>query len=211
MKNLNIFNELGKVKIIPVVVLEKVSVAEKLGEILMRCELPCAEVTFRTDATVEILKTLRKKFPSMLLGAGTVLSNEKAEQAFDAGASFAVSPGFDTKLVEFCLKKNFPIIPGVATASEIQTALSMGLTVLKFFPAAALGGVKMLKALSAPFKQARFVPTGGITKENIVDFLALPSVLACGGTWLVKKDLLEQEKFDDVEKLIKEAVFSIQK
>lgn len=209
MKTLDIFNELGKLKLIPVVVLEKVSVAEKLGEILVQNGLPCAEVTFRTDATLEILKTLRKKFPSMLLGAGTVLSIEKAEQAFDAGASFAVSPGFDTKLVEFCMKKNFPIIPGVATASEIQTALSMGLTVLKFFPATDLGGVKMLKALSAPFKQARFVPTGGITKDNITEFLALPSVIACGGTWLVKKDLLEQEKFDEVEKLIKEAVRSI--
>ena len=193
----NLFQSIEKLKIVPVVVLEKMAIAKKLGEALLRNGLPCAEVTFRTEAAAEILKSLRKNFPSMLLGAGTVLSIEKAKCAFDAGASFIVSPGFDPKLVEFCLAKNLPIIPGVATASEIQVALSMGIKVLKFFPAAELGGV---------FKDARFLPTGGITKENILEFLAVPSVIACGGTWLVKKELLEASNFDAIDSLISEAV-----
>jgi 2-dehydro-3-deoxyphosphogluconate aldolase/4-hydroxy-2-oxoglutarate aldolase len=202
----NLFQSIEKLKIVPVVVLEKMAIAKKLGEALLRNGLPCAEVTFRTEAAAEILKSLRKNFPSMLLGAGTVLSIEKAKCAFDAGASFIVSPGFDPKLVEFCLAKNLLIIPGVATASEIQVALSMGIKVLKFFPATELGGVKMIKALSAPFKDARFLPTGGITKENILEFLAVPSVIACGGTWLVKKELLEASNFDAIDSLISEAV-----
>lgn len=202
----NIFKQLANLKIIPVVALEKVNASNALAKILIKNNLPCAEITFRTEATLSILENLKLKFPEMLLGAGTVLSIDDAKRAVDAGASFIVSPGFDPKLVEFCLKENYPVVPGVATASEIQVAYSLGLTVLKFFPATQLGGVKMIKALSAPFKNIKFIPTGGINKENINEFLACDAVLACGGTWLVKKDLLETEQFDKVDELVAEAV-----
>lgn len=207
MKNhIEIFEKIGKLKIVPVVVLEKADAAKSLGEILVNNNLPCAEVTFRTSATVKILNTLRKNFPSMLLGAGTVLTSEDANKAMDAGASFIVSPGFDPKLVEYCLNKNYPVVPGVATASEIQVARSMGLKVLKFFPASNLGGITMIKTLSAPFRDIQFLPTGGINKDNILEFLALESVIACGGTWLVKKSFLENSEFEKIEKLVSEAV-----
>lgn len=203
---MEIFEYLSRLKLIPVVVLERVDLCERLGAILMQDNLPCAEITFRTEQTADILHRLSTKFPKMLLAAGTVLTASNAQKAIDNGASFVVCPGFDPKLVEFCLKKNIPIIPGVATASEIQVAMSMGLTVLKFFPAADLGGAKMIKALSAPFKTAHFVPTGGITKDNIAEFLKVPSVLACGGTWMVKKDLIEACRFEEIDSLVAEAV-----
>ena len=206
VKEKNIFDTLKDIKIIPVVALEDTSSAPPLGEILINNHLPCAEITFRTEAAVKIIETLKKQFPEMLIGAGTVLHIDQAKRAADAGASFFVSPGFDPKLVEFCLMHEYPVIPGVATASEIQVAYATGLRVLKFFPATLLGGVKMIKALTAPFQKLRFVPTGGISKENIREFLACDSVLACGGTWLVKKDLLEHKNFDAVNELVAEAV-----
>lgn len=206
MKGVDIFDTLGAYKIIPVVVLEKIESAQKLGDILIKHNLACAEITFRTEEAEDIISSLHTNFPQILVGAGTVLSIEQAKRAVGAGASFLVSPGFDKTLVEYCLQNDCPIIPGVATASEIQTAYSMGLHVLKFFPATLLGGVEMIKALSAPFKKVRFVPTGGITKENISEFLNCKSVLACGGTWLVKKSLLDNEQFDTIDELVREAV-----
>lgn len=206
MQDKKIFERLKALKIIPVVSLENVGVAKELGEILIKNNLPCAEITFRTDATIKIIEKLRLHFPNLLLLAGTVLNADNAMRAVDAGASLVVSPGLDPKLVEFCLKKNIPCMPGVASASEIQVAYSLGLSVLKFFPAVELGGIKMLNALSAPFKNLNFVPTGGINKENILDFLSCNAVLACGGTWLVKKELLESENYEAVDRLISETV-----
>lgn len=210
MENMRIVKKISELKIIPVLVLNNKEAAKPLADVLIQENLPCAEVTFRTEQTIDIISQLKKTAPSLLVGAGTVLTCEQAQRAVDAGAEFVVSPGFEKTLIEYCIKNNIFIIPGVATASEIQGALSLGLSVLKFFPAVELGGPKMIQALSAPFKTVRFVPTGGIKKENIMDFLALPSVLACGGSWLVKKDLVENLQFEAIATLVREAVSLVQ-
>ncbi|MBQ7613205.1 MAG: bifunctional 4-hydroxy-2-oxoglutarate aldolase/2-dehydro-3-deoxy-phosphogluconate aldolase [Spirochaetaceae bacterium] len=210
MENKRIVKKISELKIIPVLVLNNKEAAKPLADVLIQENLPCAEVTFRTEQTIDIISQLKKTAPSLLVGAGTVLTCEQAQRAVDAGAEFVVSPGFEKTLIEYCIKNNIFIIPGVATASEIQGALSLGLSVLKFFPAVELGGPKMIQALSAPFKTVRFVPTGGIKKENIMDFLALPSVLACGGSWLVKKDLVENLQFEAIAALVREAVSLVQ-
>lgn len=210
MENMRIVKKISELKIIPVLVLNNKEAAKPLADVLIQENLPCAEVTFRTEQTIDIISQLKKTAPSLLVGAGTVLTCEQAQRAVDAGAEFVVSPGFEKTLIEYCIKNNIFIIPGVATASEIQGALSVGLSVLKFFPAVELGGPKMIQALSAPFKTVSFVPTGGIKKENIMDFLALPSVLACGGSWLVKKDLVENLQFEAIAALVREAVSLVQ-
>ena len=210
MENKRIVKKISELKIIPVLVLNNKEAAKPLADVLIQENLPCAEVTFRTEQTIDIISQLKKTAPSLLVGAGTVLTCEQAQRAVDAGAEFVVSPGFEKTLIEYCIKNNIFIIPGVATASEIQGALSLGLSVLKFFPAVELGGPKMIQALSAPFKTVSFVPTGGIKKENIMDFLALPSVLACGGSWLVKKDLVENLQFEAIAALVREAVSLVQ-
>ena len=207
---MRIVKKISELKIIPVLVLNNKEAAKPLADVLIQENLPCAEVTFRTEQTIDIISQLKKTAPSLLVGAGTVLTCEQAQRAVDAGAEFVVSPGFEKTLIEYCIKNNIFIIPGVATASEIQGALSVGLSVLKFFPAVELGGPKMIQALSAPFKTVSFVPTGGIKKENIMDFLALPSVLACGGSWLVKKDLVENLQFEAIAALVREAVSLVQ-
>lgn len=210
MENMRIVKKISELKIIPVLVLNNKEAAKPLADVLIQENLPCAEVTFRTEQTIDIISQLKKTAPSLLVGAGTVLTCEQAQRAVDSGAEFVVSPGFEKTLIEYCIKNNIFIIPGVATASEIQGALSLGLSVLKFFPAVELGGPKMIQALSAPFKTVSFVPTGGIKKENIMDFLALPSVLACGGSWLVKKDLVENLQFEAIAALVREAVSLVQ-
>ena len=197
--------KIGETGIIPVVVLNRVADAEPLAESLIKGGLPCAEVTFRTDAAEESIRAIAKKFPDMFVGAGTVLTTEQADRAVDAGAKFIVSPGLNPKVVEHCLKKNYPITPGIMTPSELEIALGFGLDVVKFFPAENAGGLKMIKAISAPYTMMKFMPTGGINTTNVRDYLACDKILACGGSWMVKGDLINAGDFAKIEELTKEA------
>ncbi|MBR4005537.1 MAG: bifunctional 4-hydroxy-2-oxoglutarate aldolase/2-dehydro-3-deoxy-phosphogluconate aldolase [Treponema sp.] len=197
--------KIGETGIIPVVVLNRASDAEPLAESLIKGGLPCAEVTFRTDAAEESIRAIAKKFPDMFVGAGTVLTVEQADRAVDAGAKFIVSPGLNPKVVEHCLKKNYPITPGIMTPSELEIALGFGLDVVKFFPAENAGGLKMIKAISAPYTMMKFMPTGGINTTNVRDYLACDKILACGGSWMVKGDLINAGDFARIEELTKEA------
>ena len=197
--------QIGQTGIIPVVVLNKVSDAEPLAQALIAGGLPCAEVTFRTDAAEESIRAISKKFPQMFVGAGTVLSIEQVDRAIDAGAKFIVSPGLNPKVVDYCVKKGYPIAPGIMTPSELEAALGFGLDVVKFFPAENAGGLKMIKAMSAPYTMMKFMPTGGINATNVRDYLACDKILACGGSWIVKGDLINAGNFAEIEKLTREA------
>ncbi len=192
--------------IIPVVTIPKLEHALPLAESLLEGGLPCAEVTFRTAAAVESMMEIRARFPEIFLGAGTVLTTEQAETAINAGAQFIVSPGTNPAVVDYCLSKDVTIFPGVCTPTEIEIALARGVDVLKFFPAEAMGGVGFLKAICAPYRQVRFIPTGGIDQNNLGQYLALSEVVACGGSWMVKPELLNAGDFDRVRQLVKEAV-----
>ncbi len=197
--------QIGATGIVPVVVLNKVSDAEPLAEALIKGGLPCAEVTFRTDAAEESIRTIAKKFPDMFVGAGTVLTTEQVDRAIGAGAKFIVSPGLNPKVVEYCIKKGYPVTPGIMTPTELEVALGFGLDVVKFFPAENAGGLKMIKAMSAPYTMMKFMPTGGINATNVRDYLACDKILACGGSWMVKGDLINAGDFAQIEKLTREA------
>jgi len=193
--------KLNVMGVIPVVSIPSPEDAPRLGEALLEGGLPCAEITFRTSAAAEAIRNLVQAYPEMLVGAGTVLSIGQAETAVDAGAKFIVSPGFDQKIVTWCIEKGVAVTPGIATPTEINMALEHNLKVLKFFPAEAFGGVKTLKAISAPFREVKFIPAGGINQENLADYLRLPTVIACGGSWLVKRRLIEEGKFKEITNL----------
>ncbi|MBR3639069.1 MAG: bifunctional 4-hydroxy-2-oxoglutarate aldolase/2-dehydro-3-deoxy-phosphogluconate aldolase [Clostridia bacterium] len=197
--------------IVPVVTINKVTDAERLGEALIQGGLPCAEITFRTDAAEESIKSLSTRFPNMTVAAGTVLSSEQAEKAMAAGAKLIVSPGFNPSVAEYCLKRGYPIVPGIVTPSEIELALTYGLNYLKFFPAEAAGGIKMIKAVSAPYSDVRFMPTGGINTDNLGVYLSFEKVFACGGSWMVKENLISEGKFDEIKRLTEEAVSIVNK
>ena len=197
--------QIGKTGIVPVVVLNNASDAEPLAEALINGGLPCAEVTFRTEAAEDSIMLMSKKFPEMFVGAGTVLTTEQVDRAIGAGAKFIVSPGFNPKVVEYCLKNNYPITPGIMTPTELEMALGFGLDVVKFFPAENAGGLKMIKAMSAPYTMMKFMPTGGINATNVGDYLACDKILACGGSWMVKGDLIKGGNFAEIEKLTAEA------
>ncbi len=201
----DILKQIGNTGIVPVVVLNKVSDAVPLADALIKGGLPCAEVTFRTDAAEGAIKEISKKFPQMFVGAGTVLTTEQVDRAIGAGAKFIVSPGFNPKVVEYCLKNNYPICPGIMTPTELEMALGFGLDVVKFFPAENAGGLKMIKAMSAPYTMMKFMPTGGINATNVRDYLACDKILACGGSWMVKGDLISAGNFAEIEKLTREA------
>ena len=203
MKTLN--EQLANIKIIPVIALNKVEDAIPLGRALVENGMPCAEITFRTECAVAAIRAMRNEFPEMLIGAGTVLTNEQVDQAIDAGVDFIVSPGFNPRTVQYCLDKNIPIIPGVNNPSLVEQAMEMGLRTLKFFPAEASGGINMLKALTAVYP-VKFMPTGGVSLKNVDSYLSISSVLACGGTWMVPTDLIDQGKWDELGALIHEAI-----
>lgn len=197
--------QIGATGIVPVVVFNKVADAQPLAEALIKGGLPCAEVTFRTDAAEESIRAISKKFPDMFVGAGTVLTTEQVDRAIGAGAKFIVSPGLNPKVVEYCIKKGYPITPGIMTPTELEAALGFGLDVVKFFPAENAGGLKMIKAMSAPYTMMKFMPTGGINATNVRDYLACDKILACGGSWMVKGDLINAGNFAEIERLTKEA------
>ncbi|NRF60658.1 bifunctional 4-hydroxy-2-oxoglutarate aldolase/2-dehydro-3-deoxy-phosphogluconate aldolase [Vibrio coralliilyticus] len=204
---MSLINEqLKKLKVIPVIAIEDAKDIVPLGKVLVDNGLPAAEITFRSDAAIEAIRLLRESQPEMLIGAGTVLNREQAIAAKEAGATFIVSPGFNPNTVKACQEIGIDIIPGVNNPSTIEAALEMGLTTLKFFPAEASGGVNMVKALLAPYSDVSLMPTGGINTNNIQDYLSIPRVLACGGTWMVDKKLVEEKNWDELARLTREAV-----
>ena len=196
------FSEVG---IIPVVVLNDAKDAEPLGQALMEGGLPAAEVTFRTDAAEESIRIMAEKFPDMLVGAGTVLTIDQAERAVAAGAKFIVSPGFDPEIVQFCLDRDIPVCPGVQTPSEVIQAYKFGLDHVKFFPAENAGGLAMIKAVGAAFPNMKFMPTGGISASNVTEYLENSKIFCCGGSWMVKGDMIKAGEFDKIKEKVAEA------
>ena len=193
---------LKEIKIVPVIAINSADQALPLAKVLMENGLPCAEVTFRTEAAVESIRLMREAYPDMLIGAGTVLTAAQVDQAIDAGVDFVVSPGFNPTTVKYCQQRNMPIIPGVNNPSLVEQAMEMGLKTLKFFPAEPSGGISMLKALTEVYPVS-FMPTGGVSPSNVNDYLAIKSVVACGGTWMVPTDLMDNGDWDSIAELIK--------
>ena len=201
----NVIDRIRDVGVVPVVVIENADDAVSLADALIRGGLPCAEVTFRTDAAEAAIRAMRAAFPDMLIGAGTVLSTEQADRAAAAGAQFIVSPGLNPEVVKHCQKAGLAVVPGVMTPTEIEAALGLGVTTVKFFPAEAAGGLRMIKALAAPYGRVSFLPTGGISAENVGAYLAYDRVLACGGSWMVKKALIAEGRFEEIRDMAAEA------
>lgn len=199
---------LEALKVIPVIALQDAKLAAPLARVLVENGLPAAEVTFRTPAAAEAIRQMRAAYPDLLIGAGTVLNREQVDAAIDAGADFIVSPGFNPTTVQYCLDKGVAIIPGVNNPSLVEQAMEMGLRQLKFFPAEQSGGIAMLKALGAVYP-VRFMPTGGVTPANLQDYLALDSVIACGGTWMVPTNLINEGRWNDLAQLVKNTVAAI--
>ena len=200
-----IFEQFSKIGIIPVVVLDDAKDAKALGGALCEGGLPCAEVTFRTAAAEEAIRIMSSEYPDMLVGAGTVLTTEQVDRAVAAGAKFIVSPGLNPKVVKYCQEKNIPITPGIQTPTEIEAALELGLKTVKFFPAEPAGGLKMIKAIAAPYVDVTFMPTGGISASNVREYLGYNRIIACGGSWMVKKDLIAAGEFEKIKEMVREA------
>lgn len=204
-----ILKKIEKIGIVPVVKLDDETKAVPLAKALIKGGLPVAEVTFRTSAAAGAIKSITAECPEMLVGAGTVLTIDQVDRAVAAGAKFIVTPGFNPRIVSYCIDKNIPITPGCPTSSDIEQALEFGLDVLKFFPAENLGGIKMIKALAAPYTTVKFMPTGGVNTENLNSYLSSDKILACGGSWMVKADLINSGKFDEIEKITHDAVMKM--
>ena len=201
-----VIEKLGKIGIIPVVAIDDAETAGPLGQALLEGGLPCAEITFRTAAAADAIHKMSATLPDILVGAGTVLTVEQADQAAVAGAKFIVTPGFDAEVVDWCLANDLPITPGVMTPTDINQAIAKGLNILKFFPAEVAGGVKALKAIGGPYVGLKFIPTGGISADNLANYLSLPMVYACGGSFMVKKQLIADGQFDTITQLAQTAV-----
>ena len=191
--------------VVPVVVLDDADDAAPLAEALIKGGLPCAEVTFRTEAAEESIRIMSEKYPDMLVGAGTVLTTEQVDRAVAAGAKFIVSPGFDPEIVDYCMQKNIPVFPGCVSPSEVAQAVKRGLKVVKFFPAEQAGGLAMLKAMAAPYTMLKFMPTGGINTKNLKEYLGFSKILCCGGSWMVKGDMIKNKEFDKITEMTREA------
>lgn len=198
--------KLGKFGVVPVVVLDNASDAAPLAKALCDGGLACAEVTFRTDAAEEAIRIMTSMYPEMLVGAGTVLTKEQVDRAVAAGAAFIVTPGLDPEIVRYCMEKDVPVAPGIVTPSELAKAYSLGLRLVKFFPAELSGGLPMIKALAAPYNMMQFMPTGGISAATLCDYLRCEKIFACGGSWMVKDSLIKAGDFDRITELTKEAV-----
>ncbi|MBM9433645.1 bifunctional 4-hydroxy-2-oxoglutarate aldolase/2-dehydro-3-deoxy-phosphogluconate aldolase [Flaviflexus equikiangi] len=202
---MNVEERVARVKLVPVVVIEDAARAEGLAEAMVAGGLPVAEVTFRTPAAADAIRIMSRN-AGMLVGAGTILTVAQAELALDSGAQFIVSPGFSREVVSFCLERGIPVFPGATSATDMTAAVELGLSVVKFFPAETNGGAAAIKAYSAPFGQLRFMPTGGISDKNLDQYLALPQVLAVGGSWMVPQKLIADGEFDRITELCREAV-----
>ena len=200
-----VLEKIQKIGIVPVVVLNDAKDAAPLAKALCDGGLPCAEVTFRTEAAEESIRLMAEQFPDMLVGAGTVLTKEQVDAAVAAGAKFIVSPGFDPEIVDYCLKKGIPVYPGCVSPSEVAQAVKRGLKVVKFFPAEPAGGLPMIKAMAAPYVGLKFMPTGGINAKNLEEYLSCDKIICCGGSWMVKGDLVKAGEFDKIKELTAEA------
>ena len=200
-----VIEELSKIGIVPVIALDDAKDAEPLAKALIEGGLPAAEVTFRTAAAEEAIKIMSSKFPELVVGAGTVLTPEQADRDMNAGAKFIVSPGLNPKVVKHCLDKGYPIVPGTSNPSDVEVAIELGLDVVKFFPAEPAGGLKYIKAIAAPYTGVCFMPTGGINAENVKEYLKYDRIIACGGSWMVKGDLIKSGNFEKIKELTAEA------
>ena len=203
---MNVSETIQKMGVVPVVVLNDTKDAAPLAKALAEGGLPCAEVTFRTEAAEESIRIMTTEYPEMFVGAGTVLTIDQVDRAVAAGAKFIVSPGFDPEIVDYCIEKDIPVYPGCITPSEVAQAVKRGLKVIKFFPAEQFGGVSTIKALAAPYTGVKFMPTGGVSAKNLESYLSFDKIVACGGSWMVKGDLVKAGKFDEITELVKEAV-----
>lgn len=201
----SVIEKLSKIGIVPVVVIDDAKDAVPLAKALIEGGLPCAEVTFRTSAAADSIKAMREAYPDMVVGAGTVLTKEEADKAKEAGAKFLVSPGLNPDIVRYAKELGLPMVPGTCTPGDVERALSLGLTDIKFFPAEASGGLPFIKALCGPYTTVRFMPTGGLNKDNVRDYLAYPKIWACGGSWIAPKDLIASGNFKEIERRAKEA------
>lgn len=201
-----VLKTIGQLGLVPVVKIEKAEDAIPLGKALIEGDLPVAEITFRTAAAEEAIKILTNELPELLVGAGTVLTIVQAKRATEAGAKFIVSPGYNPKVVDYCVENGIPVTPGLNNPTVLEVALERGLEVVKFFPAESSGGLKFLKDMAAPYSGVKFIPTGGINAENLNTYLAYDRVHACGGSWMVKADLISSGKFDEIRMLAKGAV-----
>lgn len=199
-------NQISLIGIVPVIKVERAQDAVPLCRALSEGGLPVAEITFRTEAAEEAIRLVKEALPDVLLGAGTVLTTQQADRAWQAGARFLISPGMNPGVVRHCLQNGYSIIPGCASPADIEQALEMGLDTVKLFPAEALGGIPMLKALLGPYRQMRFVPTGGVSEKNLMDWLAIPQVVACGGSWMVPQDAIDAGDWDRIRALARQAV-----
>jgi 2-dehydro-3-deoxyphosphogluconate aldolase/(4S)-4-hydroxy-2-oxoglutarate aldolase len=204
-----VLEELGKIGIIPVIKIDDVEKAVPLARALAAGGIPCAELTFRTAQGEEAIRRISKEAPEVLAGAGTVLTTEQVDKAINAGAKFIVSPGLNPKVVSYCIKKGIPVTPGCANPSDIEQALELGLEVVKFFPAEQAGGLEYIKAISAPYPNLKFMPTGGINAANISKYIAFEKILACGGSWMASADLINSGDFDKITALSREAVLGM--
>lgn len=201
-----VLKQLSQIGIVPVIKIDDVEKAVPLAKALVAGGLPCAEVTFRTAEGEEAIRRIAKEVPEILVGAGTVLSIEQVDRAVKAGAKFIVSPGLNPKVVSYCVEKGYPVTPGCANPSDVEQAIELGLEAVKFFPAEQAGGIKYIKSISAPYTGMRFMPTGGVNANNLNDYLSFDRILCCGGSWMVKADLINAGKFDEITRLCKEAV-----
>ena len=201
-----VLEEISKIGIVPVIALDDAKDAEPLAKALVEGGIPCAEVTFRTACAADVIKIMTTKYPELLVGAGTVLTTEQVDRAVEAGAKFIVSPGLNPKVVKYCVDKGIPVTPGTSNPSDVEQAIELGLEVVKFFPAEQAGGLAMIKAMSAPYVNMKFMPTGGINVDNLTSYLDFKKIIACGGSWMVKKDLVAAGKFDEITKLTRQAV-----
>ena len=202
----NMFASLYSIGLIPVIKIENADDAVPLAKALIDGGLPAAEITFRTKCAAEAIKNITDAYPEMLVGAGTVLTTEQVDAAIAAGSKFIVSPGLNPKVTAYCLSKGVPMLPGCSNPSDIEAALELGLTTVKFFPAEAAGGLKMLKAMAAPYGQVKFMPTGGINADNLLDYLKFGKIVACGGSFMVQDDLVREKKWDEITALTRNAV-----
>ena len=203
-----VLEEFSKIGIIPVIALDHVEDAAPLAKALCDGGLPCAEVTFRTAAAEESIRIMSEQFPEMLVGAGTVLTTEQVDRAVNAGAKFIVSPGLNPKVVKYCVDKGIPVTPGCSNPSDVEVAIELGLEVVKFFPAEAAGGLNMIKSMAAPYTKMKFMPTGGINAKNLTNYLDFKKIIACGGSWMVNKDMIAAKDWAGITALTKEAVAS---
>ena len=201
-----VLEKIKEIGIIPVVVLDDAKDAAPLAKALIDGGLPCAEVTFRTAAAEECICIMSEQFPEMFVGAGTVLTTEQVDRAVAAGAKFIVSPGLNPRIVKYCVEKGITITPGCTNPSDVEQAIENGLEVVKFFPAEQAGGLPMIKAMAAPYVGMKFMPTGGISPSNVKEYLAYDRIIACGGSWMVKGDLVKAGDFAKITELCKEAV-----